>query len=153
MKYLYCFLCARCHTQPSTGTICRAVCRFQRHIDYHSWLAKIPKSRLSISSSLCGTLSCSQGFWRPSETSQFSGVMEYNIGRSTQRVENALGYQYVQLDNQQDRRSKNWHTQLRVSRLGYIWQMGSHLLAGLKYMVASIIEDKSNSPYRNVSVS
>ena len=44
------------------------------------------------------------------------GVVEYNIGRSTQRVKNALGYQYVQLDNQQDRRP----TQLRVSRLGYI---------------------------------
>lgn len=48
------------------------------------------------------------------------GVMECNIGRSTQSVKNALGYQYVQLDDQQDRRSEGRHTQLRVSRLEYI---------------------------------
>lgn len=36
------------------------------------------------------------------------GVIEYNIGRSTRstrRIKNALGYEYVQLDNQQDRRA------------------------------------------------
>lgn len=105
MKDLYCFLCAQCQTQPSTGTICRAVCRFPRHIEYHYWLAKIPKSEYLFLQVYVEHCLAHRGSSVQVKPVSSGGVMEYNIGRSTQRIKNALGCEYVQLDNQQDRRA------------------------------------------------